>query len=320
MRCPHKRTGQSMVELSFVFLAVIAGIVMGGPYLLDSINSHFKLWDTSVADSNHDRLVQAGNADINSGGISSCVQAGPPAAGSCGTRACGNDPTLRYYTWQYSPVGCQVKFSCDKDDTCCGVPRNTSTCWRVGDPNNAVRVWALPSEIPSDVSAQGFHSCAPGGSTCVNGDILYDLPCGSKTFTIALSDPANCRPTCNWNKLPANATPCPGQGQVSYMPASKDPDLLLPTDLCNCDPGACQAKCAAGTFPLGSECVCSCPAGQAAVRTCGQNSCYQGSCPAGSCSVNMDVGCLPTPATCGSNGCEAGENCTNCPQDCPCGG
>ena len=300
MQCLHKRIGQSMVELSFVVLAVIAGIVIGGPYLLDSLNSHFKLWDTAVGDSSNDRLVQAHDVGINTASVGACTFKNK-APGSCAIRECATSafplgaPTLRYYTWQYTPVGCQIKFTCEPDPTCCAIPKDLSICWRIGDPNNETRTWALPDEIPPEDRAKGFHSCAPNGTACVNGDILYELDCGNKVMFMALHDLVKCRPTCNWEKIPSNATPCPGQGNVSFMPISKNPDLLLPSNLCSCDPGACQAKCASGTFPLNGECVCSCPANQVAVRTCDANSCYQGSCQAGYCSINMNIGCAVAP-------------------------
>lgn len=288
---------------------------MGGPYLLDSLNAHFKLWDTAVGDSSNDRLTPT-DIGINTAGP--CVKIGE-AAGSCGVADCGFDPGKRYYTIQYAPVGCITKFECRKDTNCCTAPVNKNTCWRTDDPANATRVWATAAEVPAEAQAAGFHSCFPGGTTCANGDVLYTVTCGAKTMYIAKMDPGKCNPTCNWSILPANATKCAFQGQPAYMATSQDPVLLYAFQLCACDPGACQAICAAGTFPVGNQCVCICPAGQASQRTCGSGQCWQGSCPAGFCTQYMDTSSCGMVGTCGDAICNGTDDCTNCRADCgPC--
>ena len=64
MRCLLKAKGQSIVEAILVVIVLITAIIVGGPYLLDSINGHYKLWDSGVADSINDHLIQAKASDL----------------------------------------------------------------------------------------------------------------------------------------------------------------------------------------------------------------------------------------------------------------
>ncbi len=53
----HHRHGQSLIEYSLIALLVILGIVVMGPYVLRSINAHFKIWDEEIQDSHNERPV-----------------------------------------------------------------------------------------------------------------------------------------------------------------------------------------------------------------------------------------------------------------------
>ncbi len=52
----HHRHGQSLIEYSLIVLLVILGIVVMGPYVLRSINAHFKIWDEEIQDSHNERF------------------------------------------------------------------------------------------------------------------------------------------------------------------------------------------------------------------------------------------------------------------------
>ena len=56
----HHRHGQSLIEYSLIVLLVILGIVVMGPYVLRSINAHFKIWDEEIQDSHNERIVDPG--------------------------------------------------------------------------------------------------------------------------------------------------------------------------------------------------------------------------------------------------------------------
>jgi hypothetical protein len=259
MTCLETRKAQSMVELSFVVLAVIAGIILGGPYLLDSVNSHFKLWDTAVSDSNNDRLVQANKDDLNIPHQECTLVSKAPS--TCGSERCkdaGHDETARDITWQYQPVGCQTKFTCESDNECCTEPIEKDLCWRKYDPSNSTRLWAEAQQVPAKLLAQGFRACGPGGANCQNGDQLYTFSCGDlKNMFIGFPNPDKCMPKCHWETVPNNATRCPDpQGDGRYMDTDKvNPDLLLYNQPCSSSPGDCQAKCNDGFKPNNGSCA-----------------------------------------------------------------
>ena len=51
-----RKKGQSFIEYSIIAVLVILGVVVMGPYVLRSINAHFKMWDDQVQDSHNERL------------------------------------------------------------------------------------------------------------------------------------------------------------------------------------------------------------------------------------------------------------------------
>ena len=53
----NKKQGQSLVEYALIVIIVIFGIVMMGPYVLRSIQAHFKMWDDQVQDSHNERFT-----------------------------------------------------------------------------------------------------------------------------------------------------------------------------------------------------------------------------------------------------------------------
>jgi cysteine-rich repeat protein len=86
----------------------------------------------------------------------------------------------------------------------------------------------------------------------------------------------------------------------------------FPPDVCDGD--SCDVECAALGYPGGAcDATGSCECLQLAA-VCGTGGCEAGedcaNCPA-------DCGsCPPLPAACGTGGCEAGEDCASCPADC----
>ena len=53
------KRGQSIIEYALIAILVILGIVIMGPYVLRSVNGHFKLWDEGVKDSFEENLNQS---------------------------------------------------------------------------------------------------------------------------------------------------------------------------------------------------------------------------------------------------------------------
>ena len=52
-----ERQGQSLIEYALIATIVIFGIVMMGPYVLRSIQAHFKMWDDQIQDSHNERFT-----------------------------------------------------------------------------------------------------------------------------------------------------------------------------------------------------------------------------------------------------------------------
>ena len=50
--------GQSIIEYSALVVLIIVAITVMGPYVLRSINAHFKLWQEAIDDSVNDRMLK----------------------------------------------------------------------------------------------------------------------------------------------------------------------------------------------------------------------------------------------------------------------
>ncbi len=112
------KRGQSMIEYVLIAVLVILGIVIMGPYVLRSVNAHFKLWDYSVQDSFTETLTQAPvNAITNISTNCTCTT----SAGSCGSSLSQCAANQREYDHTCNPQGCDgaPASSCVNDTTCC---------------------------------------------------------------------------------------------------------------------------------------------------------------------------------------------------------
>ena len=49
-----KNRGQSIIEYCTLAMLIIVGTIVMGPYVIRSVNAHFKLWQESVDDSIND--------------------------------------------------------------------------------------------------------------------------------------------------------------------------------------------------------------------------------------------------------------------------
>jgi hypothetical protein len=108
-----------MIEYTLIAVLVILGIVIMGPYVLRSVNAHFKLWDVSVKDSYTEHLAQAPvNAIPNIPTNCSCQR----SKGSCGSAVSRCGPNQREYDFNCIPQGCNGAVApppCEIDPTCC---------------------------------------------------------------------------------------------------------------------------------------------------------------------------------------------------------
>ena len=277
------RKGQSIIELAMVTVLIIAGIIVAGPYVLHSVNAHFKLWDDSVQDSLNDHLIQASKeqADIN---LPACDCTW--VSNDCKAEGCESGE--RAYSKSCTPVGCDHGYKCAPDDSCCS-PRPTNVCWR--SAGDAPRPAANPPP--------GFHSC--GGSF---QDRVYRFPCGTnvgKQVCKIDTDPPgvdgnrDCTPVCNdpSNILEIGGLPCAHYNEG----LTTDKNIHL-VDACPADASnTCDAVCPSGTVPNATRTACT---------TCGNGIRDTGetceNCPA-------DIGaCQPADAWF-SISCDKGDRC-----------
>lgn len=140
----RKHSGQSIIEYSIIAILVMLSVVIMGPYVLRSVNAHFKIWDDQVQDSANDRLTQASDIDLPA----NCRVNGPPLLGSCGvvkgkTVTCQANERYKYYT--FNPPGCYASESCTAEhipgyEDCCAPVVRGDCGYRVRDAGALNRI------------------------------------------------------------------------------------------------------------------------------------------------------------------------------------
>ncbi len=100
-----------------------------GPYVLRSVNGHFKMWDDQVQDSFNDRLKQVPAEQVELPPNCAVVT---DIAGSCGpvkgkTVTCRENE--RYHYFNFNPPGCYISEQCIVDNSCC-LPAVRGNCGR----------------------------------------------------------------------------------------------------------------------------------------------------------------------------------------------
>lgn len=240
------KKGQSTIELVVVAMAVMLGIVVGGPYVLRSINAHFKLWDTAVQESNEDHLVKATKDQIGLTG-GTCTFKGWKPTPNCAIHGCG--PLEREYIKDVDPPGCDYGSKCVADDSCCSVPVSTGRCWR----SDVVLHMAPDTALSTTLITQGFKNTG-----CTTSDLIYRIPCGNNAglnlckehLTVDADGPRDCRPVCRSSELVQNASLCvdPAGGYPSQWNAlTNDQPLSTPVaDAASCGGDVCGQYCNTG--------------------------------------------------------------------------
>jgi hypothetical protein len=246
--------GQSIIEYVMIIILVMTGIIVAGPYLLRSVNAHFKLWDDTVQDSFDDRIVEARPDQIRIDIPPDCKSCPSSWTGSCGT-AQKNGPGQCDETeavWQtHCPIGCDPTpiYSCHADETRCGCTNPMmGNCWRT-----ALDSERLAATVPSSVQSQGFRN------SCALGDRVFSFSCGEnrgmqvcKTDNTTTDGNRACQPMCNVQLVGENAQLCPGAG--TNLSDDINATLVENRDACNSqNPGTiCEAYCKEG-FELSED-------------------------------------------------------------------
>lgn len=59
-----QKKAQNVLEYTTLILVVAAGIIVMGPYVIRSVNAHFKSWEDAVNDATNDPMEEADLSDI----------------------------------------------------------------------------------------------------------------------------------------------------------------------------------------------------------------------------------------------------------------
>ncbi len=291
---------QSTLEWTVIAFLVMLGILVGGPYVLNSVKAHFKLFDDSIQDSASDRFIQT-NIDIEPQDCK-CELEG----GICGDQGC--QPLERAKKRVCIPQGCKLGFQCVPDVSCCDVAQR-GICWRDG--------MVLPGPY-ANPPPSGYHT------PCQLGDRIFVFTCGTgETFVACQLDDQgpevdldrNCYPQCLWppdtdqdvnpaldldgniitNRCPNNGTNLQNDTDVTFLPNAAACSTTNPADKCEAwcsplyipTPGGCQIDCSNPRNVGVPPCLLSC-------ATNG----YNDNIPVGLTVVDIRFGGNPNPPDC----------------------
>ena len=181
----RQRSAQSIIEYSVLAAVVVLAIIVGGPFLINGINAHFKIMDNDVRDSFDENIKQAGG-----GSAAPCVctpaSADPSQwpGGSCHVNGC--KATEREHHRVCSPLKCQPENACVADDSCCA-DALMMDCGSILDLPSSPNNQCLSREAldPSFSALQAGHQVkgrclGSGGGVlgCAIGERQYKTTCG----------------------------------------------------------------------------------------------------------------------------------------------
>jgi hypothetical protein len=238
--------GQTVLEYLIVATLILAGIVIGGPFLVRSVSGHFRLLEDSTSDSVGEDIRQA--------------SAPAPPAGSCVCNnwfkgACGNNdpcsPSQRLYQRGCNPANCDIQQECLAELDCCNDPIIVQCGTILNLPGRCTGPRPLPKVTPSGGGAPvdvfdpakyvGIcpESTALGTQLCKLWERLYSISCGAAatgggtttTTYYACKDVSgetlNCGPEC-WDGPSTDGTPLAGSSPCAGDETSPS---NLPTEI-----------------------------------------------------------------------------------------
>ena len=259
-----------MIEYALIVVLVILGIVIMGPYVLRSINAHFKLWDGGVQDSFTEKIKQS--SFIPNIGPTNCVCT--PSAGNCGSISgigglCGSDQ--REWDFNCNPQGCNGAAGdsyCVNDLSCCNTysPQGCGT-------------FPCPA-----TGCSGASTTPPATNNCYFGQVIMATQCSSLPVQCN-PDPLCPLPAC-LGILSPGALYCATQTTTPPSGLSQNyPENYMSGGVAGCPANAiCQLYCDAsrGYFinPSGTSCL-----EQFTVAACADNTGHGCAPCAGPCST-----------------------------------
>ena len=277
------RNGQHTLEYMILLTLIMAGIIIGGPYVIRSWNAQMKGWEDSVIDSMTDPLAQAPPNIVpitgcdwvswGSCGLGDCCGLGYSLFGS--SISCTPQQLLQRGV--FNPLNCELSDSstspsliarCDTNDAnhCCTDWRAVTSGCTVTCPGCPGA--SCPTQADCGVNAVSITGVrADGLPGCEDGAYGRSHICDTGyTETECVPDPG-CYFTCI-NPLPGlDETTSPPTLSNATFCAGDNAGLLGDTNyviMSACTPAKCEFVCNPTFVYNGSACVC--PAGQTVVN------------------------------------------------------
>ncbi len=192
----RRNTAQHSVEYMTVIILIMAGIIIGGPYVIRSWNAQMKGWDDSVTDSLQDTIEEAPSFPVQ--GCDSEPWKNTACKGiwtnqcSGAVISCGELEMLSYQP--YNPGGCECEMypvpltiKCTADPSCC-------TSWSPALPNPATECGVNATPPCPDGQARQTRSCgANAPESACNGDLACMFACNLGAISFAPDRMSYCR-------------------------------------------------------------------------------------------------------------------------------
>lgn len=234
------KTAQHSVEYMTVIILIMAGIIIGGPYVIRSWNAQMKGWDDSVTDSLQDTIEEAPLFPVQG------CDSTPWSDGGCGANRINQcngaittcDVLEKLWYQNYNPDGCQcnimfpvpVTIKCTADPSCC-MP------WSPAPPN--------------PVTDCGVNATPP----CADGEARQTRICGgSITETRCAFDPLcvfSCTGVFGPNTLPEYGDLCAGDN--TGLSSGTNYTYVNP-GVGNCTATKCEIQCNPTYVSYGTYC------------------------------------------------------------------
>ncbi|MBI5149175.1 MAG: hypothetical protein HZA28_00175 [Candidatus Omnitrophica bacterium] len=321
-----RKDAQHSLEYVILITLIMAGVILGAPYVIRSWNAQIKGWEDSVRDSMTDPLEES--PDV----LPSIVSCSPDpwAAVGCAMNATDSagitwncSATQFLQTRTYTPLNCELGIiptpdpntvQCLTHTCCCTAPQPTGFC---GAQDNT-----LAGAAVDPCAGPVFDQPLNADNTCPDGTMKSWVLCGDDV------DPADRRHGCMNDaacvftcQVPAGGAPPNTLPAYGALCAGDDTRLWGNTDYTYVNAGAgnctaatkCKIQCNPTFVPTGASCACPlgytqyaticCPPGQtesAGVCVCAAG--FAKACPDGF--GGYIAGQCYQGSSCGANACE----------------
>ena len=226
------RSAQSIIEYSMLAAIVVLAIVIGGPFLINSINAHFKIMDNNVRDAFDENIKQSAGP-VAATCVCTPASADPATwyAGSCGLNGC--KATEREHHRVCSPLKCEKESACVVDASCCA-DALMMDCGSILDLPSSPNHQCLGREAvdPSLATLASSHQvkgrCLGAGGAalgCAVGERQYKTTCGVSGTSVTKDaygcvEESACLPSCVPMTTIDNSEFCnpPGEDLPSNLP------------------------------------------------------------------------------------------------------